>query len=88
MASSRQIQMSVPEKTYDRLVEFAESEGVTGSSGRPIVAQAVRRMVRLILDFHDDPEMEKVREKQGGNTFGMVDSAMTEYVKKRQRGQL
>lgn len=83
---SRQINVTVPEKTYERLVEFARSEGVTGSSGKPIVAQAVRRMIRLFLDTHNDPEMEKLRGKYVGNTFGTVDLALTEYVKKRQRG--
>lgn len=83
---SRQINVTVPEKTYERLVEFARSEGVTGASGNPIVAQAVRRMIRLFLDTHNDPEMEKLRGKYVGNTFGTVDLALTEYVKKRQRG--
>lgn len=86
MMQSRPIQIRVPQKTYEKLVEFAKSEGVTGSSGKPIVAQAVRRMIRLFLDTHDDPEMENLRGKYGGNTFGMVDLALTEYVKKRQRG--
>ena len=83
---SRQINVTVPEKTYERLVEFARSEGVLGSSGKPIVAQAVRRMIRLFLDTHNDPEMESLRGKYVGNTFGTVDLALTEYVKKRRRG--
>lgn len=83
---SRQINITVPQKTYERLVEFARSEGVTGSSGEPIIAQAVRRMIRLFLDTHSDPEMENLRGKYVGNTFGMVDLALTEYVKKRKRG--
>ena len=86
MVRSRQIQIRIPSKTYDRLVEFAESEGVTASSGKPVVAQTVRKMIRLFLDAHADPEWEKLRGESGGNTFGMMDSAVTEHLKKRLKG--
>ena len=43
-------------------------------------------MIRLFLDAHSHPDWERLREKYGGNTFGMVDAAVTEYIKKRQRG--
>lgn len=83
---SRPIQITVPQKTYDKLVEFAKSEGVTASSGKPVVSQTVRKMIRIFLDAHSDPEWETLRDRSGGNTFGMVDSAVTEHLKKRQRG--
>ena len=86
MMSGRQIQIRVPSKTYDKLIEFAQSEGIVASSGRPVVAHAVRKMVRLFLDVHTDPEWEKLREKYGGNTIGMMDSAVLEYLKKRLKG--
>ena len=86
MVRSKPIQITVPPKTYDRLVEFARSEGFISSSGKPVVSQTVLKMIRLFLDSHNDPEWENLREKYGGNTFGMVDSAVTEHLKKRQRG--
>lgn len=86
MMRSRPIQIRVPEKTYKRLVEFAKSEGMMGSSGKPIISQTVRKMIRLFLDADSDPGWEDLREKYGGNTFGMVDSAVTEHLKKRRRG--
>ena len=86
MADSKSIQVKMPQKTYEKLVEFTGSEGFVGASGNPIVAQAVFKMIRFFLDAENDPEWEKLREKSGGNTFGMVDSAVTEHIKKRQRG--
>ena len=86
MANSRSIQVKVPPKTYEKLVEFTGNEGFVGASGKPIVAQAVFKMIRFFLDTENDPEWEKLRDKSGGNTFGMVDSAVTEHIKKRQRG--
>ena len=86
MATSKSIQVKVPQKTYERLVEFAEKEGIIGASGKPVVAQTVFKMIRCFLDAHSDPDWEKLRDKSGGNTFGMVDSAVTEHLKKRQRG--
>lgn len=86
MMRSRQVQIRVPSKTYERLVEFAQSEGIIASSGKPVVAQTVRKMIRLFLDAHTDPEWQKLRERSGGNTFGMMDSAVTEHVKKRLKG--
>ena len=85
---SRPIQIRVPNKTYERLVEFARSEGVTASSGKPVVSQTIRKMIRIFLEVHNDPEWEDLREKSGGNTFGMVDSAVTEHLKRRRRGNL
>ncbi len=86
MAKSKSIQVKVPPKTYERLVEFAESEGIISTSDKPVVAQAVFKMIRFYLDAHSDPDWERLRDKSGGNTFGMVDSAVTEHIKKRQRG--
>ena len=86
MAQSRSIQVKVPPKTYERLVAFAEKEGIIGASGKPVVAQTVFKMIRLFLDADSDPDWEQLRERAGGNTFGMVDSAVTEHLKKRQRG--
>ena len=86
MSQSKSIQVKVPQKTYDKLVEFTGSEGFLSPSGKPIIAQAVYKMIRFFLDAESDPEWEKLREKTGGNTFGMVDSAVTEHIKKRQRG--
>lgn len=86
MAQSRSVQVRIPQKTYERLVEFAEAEGFVGPSGRPIVSQAVFKMIRLFLDTQSDQEWERLCKDSGGNTFTMVDFAVREHLKKRQRG--
>lgn len=86
IVQSKSIQLKVPPKTFEKLAEFTRSEGFVSPSDKPIVAHAVFKMIRFFLDTENDPELEKLREKSGGNTFGMVDSAVIEYIKKRQRG--
>ena len=66
MAESKSIQVKMPPKTYEKLVQFTGSEGFIGSSGKPIVSQAVFKMIRFFLDAENDPEWEKLREKTGG----------------------
>ena len=53
--------------------------------GPPVVAQTVYKMIRFFLAADSDPEWEKRREKSGGNTFGMVDSAVKEYLDKPEK---
>lgn len=85
MVESKKIQVSVPPKTLERLTEFARDEGVLSGSGKPILSQTIVKMIKLFLDKHSDPAWQERREIMGGNTFGMVDSAVTEHLKKRQR---
>lgn len=85
MAQSRCVQVRMPQKTYERLVNLAETAGFVGPTGRPVVSQAVFRMIRLFLDAESDQEWEKLREVSGGDTFAMVDSAVREHITKRRR---
>ena len=85
MAESRSIQVKVPPKTHERLIEFARKEGNISASGKPVVAQTVYKMIRFFLAAESDPEWEKRREKSGGNTFGMVDSAVKEHLDKPEK---
>ena len=39
----------------------------------------------MFIAADSDPEWEKRREKSGGNTFGMVDSAVKEYLNKPEK---
>ena len=49
MAESKSIQVKMPPKTYEKLVQFTGSEGFIGSSGKPIVSQAVLKMIRFFF---------------------------------------
>ncbi len=85
MAESRSIQVKMPPKTHERLVEFARKEGNISASGKSVVVQTVYKMIRFFLDVHSDPGWEKRREKSGGNMFGMVGSAVKEHLDKPEK---
>ena len=75
-------QIKLHPKTHERLTKFARDEGILNHNNEPIISHVILKMIRWYLDTHDNEELEKIKKLRGGNTFGLVDSAMTEFLKK------
>ena len=62
MDKLRTVRISFPPNTYKRVLAFAEHIDCVSWTGEPIASETVRKVLRVILKFYDDPDFQKCLE--------------------------
>ena len=74
------VQLKVPHRTWERWRQFAEDEGVLNDSDEPVITRALKTLLTVCMDIHEDSETQELRQATGAKTTGIMKVAAREHV--------
>lgn len=82
MKKANRINLSVPPTSYSRILRLAEDAGCITGTGNLNAAEAIRRTMRVVLDFHHNEDFRKQVEQEGGDTLSYIQKCVRKELRK------
>ena len=81
IAKLRTVGISFPHNTYKRVLAFAEHIDCVSLTGEPVASVAVRKVLRVILKFYDDPDFQRSLEIEGLDALAFIQRCVKRGMK-------
>lgn len=88
MAKSNSIRISFPNTIYAKTLKFAEHIDCVSQTENPQASNAIRKVLRTILNYYGDEQIQECLENEGIDTLSFIHSFIQKCVRKGMKESL
>ncbi len=77
---SKKVQISFIPARFERLLQFGKQDYIIATNGSLKAAGICMKIISLVLDMHQDPEIQRHLQESGGTLLDLILRAVKKYV--------
>ncbi|MCG9134464.1 hypothetical protein J5I95_22595 [Candidatus Poribacteria bacterium] len=81
MPKSNLVRISLPDTTYKNTIKFAEHIDCVSNTDNPQPANAIRKVVRTVLNFYRDDNFQQCLENEGIDALAFIQKSVRKQMK-------
>ena len=78
--TSKKVQLSFICVRFQRLLDFGKQDHIRATNGSLKPAQICMKVIDLVLEMHQDPEIQRHLQESGGTLLDLILRAVKKYV--------